>query len=215
MSKNPKVNNRRGTPLNLIQSDPLKRLGELCKKGGYYYHMSWDVFSNGIMMECTLFHSRGRYILCKEVRFVKNPKNITEAKKVVSAILLDNMGLGMEDCEEDFSHEEEENLVFQTKFGPFAKESQKGGEKEKEEDVYEDAAKDVTRMGMSFMTNVLSEICQKNPELASAIPGDEAVRGLLKGLNNGEAVDENITNIFKLLTPSSGFDEKTVKDDLE
>ena len=206
MLKNPKMNNRRGTSLNLVQSDPLKRLGELCKKGGYYYNMSWDIFSNGIMMECTMFHIRGRYVLYREVRFVENPKNITGAKKVISAILLDNIGLGME---EDISHEEEE---IPYKIHPLSTESQ--NESEEGEDIYEDAAKDVTRMGINFLAGVLSEVSQKNSDLGSKIPED-AMQGLLKGIDIESIDSSNISNILKLLTPSSGLDEQTVKDDPE
>lgn len=182
--------------LNLFQVDPLKRLGEFCKKGGYYYNMRWDNFSNGVMMICQIFHSRRRDMLCREVRFIENPKSITEAKKVISAILLQNIGLGV-------SEEQVDNFESSKTF------SESSSQKEEQEDLYKGITGDMGKMGMDILSKVLSDM---NKSIKTEpIPGggcNEFKETLMKSGLDEKMADE-LSNISKLLHPIPGKECKS------
>lgn len=130
--------------LVLYENDPIKRLGELCKKGRYYYSMRWDKFTNGFLMECSLYRDRSRRnLFYREVRFVENPSNINDAKRVVSAILLDNIGLGVKeemDCTSHISDDIEPPSVEERK-----------------------PVENMTKLGMKILPAVLEKVCRTNP----------------------------------------------------
>ena len=178
--------------LILVQDDPLKRLGEFCKKGGYYYNMRWDNFSNGVMMVCQVFHIRRRDMLCREVRFIENPKSITEAKKVISAVLLQNIGLGVSEDSEEQPDSPERSENSET-FSDCS--SQK-------EDLYKGMAGDMGKMGMDILTKVLSDMNQ--PKKVDPVPGftcDNFRETLMKSGLDENLIDD-VSNITKLLNPT-------------
>ena len=92
--------------IKLTHSDPVKRLKEFCKKGKYYHQIKWDKYANGFMLECEVSYNLGRHghkrrVLAKEARWVETD-NLIEGQRVIAAILLDNLGLGiLDDCEEN------------------------------------------------------------------------------------------------------------------
>lgn len=94
----------------LTQQDPIERLKEFCKQGLYKYRFTWDIFANGTMCECVLYISKygsKRIDIAKEARFVASTE-LTEVKRVVSAVLLDRLGLG-DDSEFEIDIEDEPN----------------------------------------------------------------------------------------------------------
>ena len=85
--------------ISLTQEDPLDRLREFCSQGLYKFHFSWDKFENGIMCELEISYSlnlSSRKVLAKEARFVPG-EDIKYAQKVVSAVLLHRLGLGVQE----------------------------------------------------------------------------------------------------------------------
>lgn len=101
--------------IKLTHTDPIKRLKEFCKAGKYYHHIKWDKFANGFMFECEVVYNLGRYghnrrrVLVKEVRWVETD-NLIEGQRVIAAILLDNLGLGVPDDGECEGEEEIEDI---------------------------------------------------------------------------------------------------------
>jgi hypothetical protein len=171
-------NSRRHIHITLDEKDPLKRLEELCKKGGYYYQMEWELFGNGVMMECSLNHIRGRNLLYKEVKFIKNCKTINEGKKIISDILLNNIGLGTSSSDE---YVQEDEILFH------------GEEKKKE---------DQKPTGLDFLMKMVKTAgCQefKFDKDNFSKNSEHILEEVLKELEE----DENLTNIFKLLNPQS------------
>lgn len=96
--------------LLLTENDPLKRLDELRRQGYYNYNIRWTKFSNGLMMECKIYRNH-RNVLIKEAQFVPSPKNIQEAKRVIAAIILDRLGLGVTEEYVDLDSSLDENGV--------------------------------------------------------------------------------------------------------
>lgn len=90
--------------IDLRSSDPFARLKELCSQGRYRYSFTWDRFLNGVMIQCEVYYfaQRQRFLLTREARFVPTT-DISQAKKVISAILLENLGLGMSEEEPPIS----------------------------------------------------------------------------------------------------------------
>nr|QBK86034.1 MAG: hypothetical protein LCMAC101_06290 [Marseillevirus LCMAC101] len=107
--------------IKLTHSDPIKRLREFCRAGKYYHQIKWDKYANGFMFECEVTYNLGRHnkrrVLVKEVRWVETT-DLTEGQRVISAILLDNLGLGVSD---DGDEENDEEIPTQE----FAKASMK------------------------------------------------------------------------------------------
>jgi hypothetical protein len=85
----------------LTKEDPIERLKEFCQQGIYTYRFVYDKFLNGIMTEMEICYRFGtkkgvqKKTLIKEARFVQT-KDVTYAQKVISAIILDKLGLGVE-----------------------------------------------------------------------------------------------------------------------
>ena len=95
--------------IDLTETDPLKRLKEFCRQGRYIHKMTWDKFSNGFMIECEIMYNiknNRRRTLIKEVRYITTD-DLQYAKKVISAITIERLGLSPLDMEED----NEENNV--------------------------------------------------------------------------------------------------------
>ncbi len=92
--------------IKLTHTDPIKRLKEFCRAGKYYHQIKWDKYANGFMFECEVSYNLGRYghnrrrVLVKEVRWVETD-NLIEGQRVIAAILLDNLGLGVPDDSEE------------------------------------------------------------------------------------------------------------------
>lgn len=100
-----------GRSINLQENDPLDRLKELCKQGKYNYKINWDRFQNGFMCECVIYYSLRRKttkVLKKEVYWVETD-DLLKAQKTVVAILLENLGLGVSEPEQ----EDEAKLIGQ------------------------------------------------------------------------------------------------------
>lgn len=95
--------------INLTREDPLERLEELCEQGLYNYEFHTDEFQNGVMTTLELKVKGGQTIIIKEARFVKNLLSdskeaetvLVRAKKIVSAILLDKLDLGVVELEKE------------------------------------------------------------------------------------------------------------------
>ena len=89
--------------INLTQTQPLLRLKELCNQGKYKFDFKWDKFANGYMITCELYFIQilnSRYILKKEVQWVET-KDLDKAKNIICAILLEGLGMGVEDEESE------------------------------------------------------------------------------------------------------------------
>lgn len=101
--------------INLTHEDPVERLKEFCELGKYIFHWNWDKFSTGVMCELEISYqldansrSKGdrRKILAKESRYISSTEgDLAHAQKVVAAILLDRLGLGVP-AQNDVSEEE-------------------------------------------------------------------------------------------------------------
>jgi hypothetical protein len=91
--------------IHLTEEDPINRLEQLAKQGDYTYHFSWDKFANGFMCELELSYQldprkkTSKKLLWKEVRFVEG-LDLYHTKRVVAAILIDRLGLGVPEPEE-------------------------------------------------------------------------------------------------------------------
>lgn len=90
----------------LTQTNPLARLEELCTQGGYLYRWNYDRFKNGFFMELELSYkytnqqqTRSR-ILTRRAHFVPT-KDLTFAQSQVAALMLQEVGLGVVEEEED------------------------------------------------------------------------------------------------------------------
>ena len=111
--------------IKLTHTDPIKRLKKFCKAGKYYHQIKWDKYANGFMFECEVAYNLGRHghnrrrVLIKEVRWVETD-NLIEGQRVIAAILLDNIGLGVPN---GFSDEEESDEELPSE--DFAKASMK------------------------------------------------------------------------------------------
>ena len=88
----------------LTNEDPTERLKEFCEQGRYIFHWNWDKFATGVMCELEISYqldaksSKGdrRKILAKESRYIPFENgDLVYAQKVVAAILLDRLGLGV------------------------------------------------------------------------------------------------------------------------
>ena len=135
--------------IKLTHTDPVKRLKEFCKQGKYYHQIKWDKYANGFMFECEVTYNLGRNkrkVLAKEVRWIETD-NLTEGQRVIAAILLDRLGLGVAEEEE----EENENLEH-TKYD--------------NSDILKDEecqfpSQDFTKASMEAVTGVLNHVCQQ------------------------------------------------------
>jgi hypothetical protein len=94
----------------LTEEEPLERLKQLCNQGYYKYHYTWDTFQNGIMCELeltyTLSPQSSRRSLIKETRFVEG-NDLGYAKKVLAAVLIERLGLGVVEQESPITEAEE------------------------------------------------------------------------------------------------------------
>lgn len=90
------------TELNLSAIKPLERLKEFTSIGKYRYQFHWDKFKNGVMMEGKIYYIfKGKMrTLTKEARWVPT-LDIETAKMVISACILQNLGLGFDEPEEE------------------------------------------------------------------------------------------------------------------
>ena len=79
--------------IKLTHDDPIERLFQFCQQGGYNPRFTFESFQNGVMCELEVSKG-GENILAKEVRFVQD-KDVSYAQKVVAAILLEKIGLGV------------------------------------------------------------------------------------------------------------------------
>lgn len=102
-TKSSPVSNSRATrtarrTIALTKQDPIERLKEFCKQSLLQYRFTWDFFSNGILIECSLFFTRygnKKIDVTREARFVPST-DLSQAQRIVSAVLLDRLGLGDE-----------------------------------------------------------------------------------------------------------------------
>lgn len=91
----------------LTRGDPLERLEEFCEQGLYEYEFHNDEFQNGVI-SCLELKLKGGQTIIKEARFVKilssddkeGESLLVRAKKTVTAVLLDRLGLGVSENEE-------------------------------------------------------------------------------------------------------------------
>ena len=89
-------------PIVLTSTDPLRRLDEFCHQGTYIKEFTWDEFKNGFLCSCSIFYYIGnnKKHLIKETRWVET-KNLLEAKRTLAANILENLGLGVPETEEE------------------------------------------------------------------------------------------------------------------
>jgi len=92
--------------ISLSSTNPFERLKEFTAQGKYRYSFHWDKFANGVMIECKIYYflKRKMRTLVKETAWV-NTSDLGEAKMVISAILLQNLGLGFEEPPEELTGE--------------------------------------------------------------------------------------------------------------
>jgi hypothetical protein len=118
--------------IDLTHTDPLERLQQLARQGVYNYVFRWDKFENGVMCTIELYYQlNASFASRKEVdqvsRFVSSSefegrnldaeapqKEFSDAlleyaQKQVAAILLDRLGLGVEESTTN-AHAEEDEL---------------------------------------------------------------------------------------------------------
>lgn len=97
--------------LVLESTDPLERLSELEKKGRYNVKFNWDEFGNGIIAICEVY-----YIINKKKKMVAHGSTfvptdeVEHAKKVVAALVLDRMNLGVSDEEMEYLYSSSEEM---------------------------------------------------------------------------------------------------------
>lgn len=90
-----RTNLLREVDLTLTQTNPLRRLQELCKAGRYTYHFKWDKFANGMMMTCLISYrlgSAGEEELIRRACFVRTHEP-EEGKNVVASCILQSLDL--------------------------------------------------------------------------------------------------------------------------
>lgn len=141
-----------GVTLELTKSDPLLRLNELCTQGKYRYKMSWDKFQNGIMITCKFFYimNRNKYTVLREALFVRTDK-VIEAKRTISAVLLDRLDLGESEC---------------------------SGENEFSESSQESSTSSITSEGLSMASELMGSVMEMVEGGSSTTPAD--LEGVLK-----------------------------------
>lgn len=90
--------------ISLVKTDPAERLEEFCSQSNRY-HTSYlfSRFENGIMAECSL--ESPHRVICSEAQFVLST-DIEKAKRIISAILLYRLGLGVDEGEDGDSDDE-------------------------------------------------------------------------------------------------------------
>jgi len=162
----------RDRTIDLTQTDPLLRLRQFCKQGKYKYKIIWDRFQNGMMMECEVWYFLGkkkRHTLTREVQFVYTT-DVKEGQRIISAILLQNIGLGFDEDEVCYSSEEEEGGVCED---PLV-----GGEK-------------IAKLGIATMNSLLAQAVKDLPD---GNPGDQGGVNMLSNVLNafGPVLTENI-----------------------
>jgi len=88
-------------PITLTSVNPFERLKELALQGKYRYRFQWDRFANGFMMDCSLsyFYRKGKKTIVKKTRWIETT-DLMEAKNVISAVVLQSIGLGFEESDE-------------------------------------------------------------------------------------------------------------------
>ena len=107
--------------IKLTHTDPIKRLKEFCKQGKYFHQINWDRYANGFMFNCEITYNFGRHgyskrrVLAREARWVETD-DLMEGKRVIAAILLDNIGLGVSEGLSDEEKEEEKEETLQHDF---------------------------------------------------------------------------------------------------
>ena len=179
--------------INLVQTNPLKRLRELCKQGKYSYKFKWDKFNNGMMMKCELYYNKKnrKYITCQETQFIFTT-NVSEAQEIISAVLLHSIGLGVE---EDASPAPEESTrmgvkdmgmkAFGELFDVISKSANPSAPQTDERPTSEmSPSEELRQMGMNAVSG-LFEVVIKNAE--EAVPQNEAYTSILKTVIGGAA----------------------------
>lgn len=180
--------------IKLTHSDPVKRLKEFCKQGKYYHHMKWDKFANGYMVECEVAYNLGRYghirrrILTKEARWVETG-DLLEAQRVVAAVLLDNLGVGI---------------------------SEDGEENEIQEEIEEDVSQNFAKASMKAVTGVLNQVTQQldNNEEGDKDPLLSMAGGLIKQMTT-MMTEENIQDETQECSARNEQTENTPKEKSE
>lgn len=97
------------TPITLTKEDPLERLRELCEICAYTPSIFLDVFPNGVMCQIDLDSGFACSTTISEMRFVTLEDGTTTgekdvevlAVKVVAAVLLNRLGLGVAPAESE------------------------------------------------------------------------------------------------------------------
>jgi len=84
--------------INLTATEPFARLREFCHQCHYTYKFSWDKFQNGIMCACEVYYymNNTRHTLINKAHFL-NGTDHQFAQAQLAAIVLDELGLGVED----------------------------------------------------------------------------------------------------------------------
>ncbi len=174
--------------INLTHEDPVERLKEFCELGKYIFHWNWDKFLTGVMCELEISYqldansrSKGdrRKILAKESRYISSAEgDLTHAQKVVAAILLDRLGLGVP-AQNDVSEEEDSRG-----------ENSKGNSPEVRADNFGGA------VGDEIMENLMKSLATKlNQTLSDATAG--GVSSVF------EAACASVTNVDPNTSPNS------------
>lgn len=103
--------------ISLTFQDPIERLKQFCEQGKYTFHWNWDRFASGIVCEVEISYqldsvkkgSDRRKVLTREARYIPNTesdsdnsasenfksRNLLYAQRVLAAIVLDRLGLGV------------------------------------------------------------------------------------------------------------------------
>lgn len=114
--------------ISLTHQDPVERLKQFCEQGKYVFHWNWDRFASGIVCELEIGYqldrsksSDRRKVLTKEARYIPNvsedqSENLLYAQRVLAAITLDKLGLGVPpeeniEIQSDFQNEDQNEQV--------------------------------------------------------------------------------------------------------
>lgn len=174
--KNQTVRSSRSNNLEikLTTSDPLDRLKEFCNQGNYVYHFNWDKFKTGVMCELEISYQIGdkKKTLTKEVRYVPG-NDIKYARKVVSAILLERIGLSLtEDTENDNKLPEDLTEFIAENQEKFQKFFSRDGEKSPLQNTVETGPVDLKNFALSALlkvTNLMKEESDDPPGLRETL----------------------------------------------
>lgn len=140
--------------IRLLEINPQLRLQQFCNQGLYKNIFTWDKFNNGIMCQCDIFYKINNKLTTIISRsYFSHGLDVEFAKNRVAAIILNEIGLGVEENEEKENDGEKEN--------------DNEGENENgnnENSDSEDKMMFIAESGLQIATKILKDCLKKNED---------------------------------------------------